>query len=280
MIISANQKLIKQNDFIIDINSVSLNYGNLIFDSITLNNGMLFRVNDHIDRFLKTIRLNKMQLNLGTKEITSAIIAVAKANKLNNAYIRILALSNQSMLKRKKNNLNLLIVPLKKPFFIPRPISLGLRKLESNYMSNFKISGRYFEPLLKFKECINEGFDDVLLFDSSGRILETSSSNILFIKGDKIISPKSESTIKGITSATIKKLFYNNFEERNILVKDIKNFPSCLVCGTFIGIMNVNKIGKQVFNRKDKIYEIIKKKYQLALYGKEATNECWVTELN
>ena len=90
-----NGKLIPWNEAKIHVLSHSLHYGSAAFEGIrfykTKHGPAIFRLIDHVDRFLYSTTTLKMSLPYSRDELTSAIIEVAKANELEEGYIRPIA---------------------------------------------------------------------------------------------------------------------------------------------------------------------------------------------
>ena len=99
------------------------------------------------------------------------------------------------------------------------------------------------------------------------KILETGTSNLLFIKHDKIYTPLKDyyegNTFKFFKSK-IKKII-----KKDIFVKDLKNYDEILLVGTGKGIASINTIKQIGWKRKN-----LKKFKILSKYYNSITNKC------
>ena len=90
-----------------------------------------------------------------------------------------------------------------------------------------------------------------LLVDSGGRITEGSRSNVFFIKGDRLLTPKSSHVLLGITRqkllAVVQELGIA-FEETEIRASEAHLFDACFITGTSIGLLPVAQIDDQKIN--------------------------------
>ena len=103
---------------------------------------------------------------------------------------------------------------------------------------------------------------EVLLVNKSGIITEGSRSNVLFVKGNKIISPPNNLMLEGVTrSAIIKIAKHNNIEyiEQNILEESLRNFDAAILTGTSLNILSIKQIEDIAFELKNDLICMLKK---------------------
>ena len=165
----------------------------------------------------------------------------------------ILKIINKNLIK--KNNYNhLLRVALNK-----RIISISLRnrispKLDFNLqLLNFKRQKPQYKNL-KYKKILsylskmdNSKSDIGLTFKN--KILETGTSNLLFIKGKKFYSPKKDyyegNTFK-FFKTKVKKVV-----KKDIFIDELKNYDEILLIGSGKGVASVKEIKKIGWKRKN-----------------------------
>ncbi|MZQ97942.1 MAG: hypothetical protein GT601_09695 [Acidaminobacter sp.] len=90
-----------------------------------------------------------------------------------------------------------------------------------------------------------------LLVDSEGRITEGSRSNVFFVQGDRLLTPRSNHVLLGITRqkllAAIEELGIA-FEEAEIRASEAYLYDACFITGTSIGLLPVAQIDDQKIN--------------------------------
>ena len=182
----------------------------------------------------------------------------------------------KNILKLLKKNLNskakynhLLRIALNK-----KTLSISLRKrVEPNLnfdlkLVNLKRQRPEFKNL-KYKEILKHltKFDnsraDIGLC-SSNKIFETGTSNLFFIKNNKVFSP-TNTFYKGITykffRSKIKKII-----KKDILVNSLKEFDEIILIGSGKGVASVKTINQIKWKRKSlKFYNILSKHYKSAV---------------
>ena len=96
------------------------------------------------------------------------------------------------------------------------------------------------------------------------KLFETGTSNLLFVRNDKIFTPKKD-YYEGITykyfKSKVKKIY-----KKEIFVKELKKFDEILLIGSGKGVTSVKTISQIGWKRKNlKYYYIFLKYYRSAI---------------
>ena len=203
---------------------------------------------EHIENLLKSLKIYKID----KKNIKKNILELIKFN-----------------LNKKKNYDHLFRVAVNN-----KMISISLRKRpkpKSNFslkLINYKrIDPEYknlkYKKILNFLKKMDTTKSDIALYKNN-KILETGTSNLLFIKKNKIYSPN-----KNFYSGTTLKFFkkkIKKIKKRNILIDSLNKYDEIIVIGSGKGVVSVNNIEKSTWKRKSlKYYRILLKIYQKAV---------------
>ena len=203
---------------------------------------------EHIEnlfRSLKIYKINKknirqnifklIKLNLSKKKKYDHLFRVAVNNKM-------ISISLRKRLK-PKSNFSLKLI--------------NYKRIDPEY-KNLK-----YKKILSFLEKMDTTKSDIALYKNN-KILESGTSNLLFIKKKKIYSPISNyyrgTTLKFFT----KKL--KNLKKINILTVSLNDYDEIIIIGSGKGVVSVNTIAKPHWKRKSlKYYRILLKIYQKAV---------------
>ena len=203
---------------------------------------------EHIENLLKSLKIYKID----KKNIKKNILKLIKFN-----------------LNKKKNYDHLFRVAVNN-----KMISISLRKRpkpKSNFslkLINYKrIDPEYknlkYKKILNFLKKMDKTKSDIALYKNN-KILETGTSNLLFIKKNKIYSPN-----KNFYSGTTLKFFkkkIKKIKKRNILIDSLNKYDEIIVIGSGKGVVSVSNIEKSTWKRKSlKYYRILLKIYQKAV---------------
>ena len=186
-------------------------------------------------------------------------------NSIKNDILKIL----NKNLSKKKNYNHLLRIALNK-----NTISISFRKRlvpKSNFnlkLVNLKREKPQFKNL-KYKKILshlskidNTKSDIGLVFNK--KIFETGTSNLLFIRNNKVFTPKKD-YYEGITYKFFRTKFKKIYK-KEIFVKELKKFDEILLIGSGKGVTSVKTIRQIGWKRKKlKHYNIFFKYYRSAI---------------
>ena len=161
--------------------------------------------------------------------------------------------SNYNHLLRVALNKKAISISLRKR--IPPKLDFNLKlvnlKREKPEYKNLK-----YKKILSYLSKMDNSKSDIALINNN-KILETGTSNLLFIKNDNIFAPKKNyyegNTFKFFKSK-VKKII-----KKDILIKDLKNYDEILLIGSGKGVASVKTILQIGWKRKNL------KKYRLFL---------------
>ena len=198
----------------------------------------------HIDNLIKSLK----KYNIYKKNLKKNILKLVKLNLKKN--------KNYDHLLRVAANSKMISISLRK-----RPIPKSNFKLK---LVNYKrVDAAYknlkYKKILKILNKLDVTKFDIALYKRN-KLLETGTSNLLFIKNNKIFSPN-----KNCYKGTTIKFFSQKVEIKftNILIKDIKNFDEILVVGSGKGIVSASSIENNIWQRKSlKIFNKLSKIYK------------------
>lgn len=113
----------------------------------------------------------------------------------------------------------------------------------------------YAMSLYAIVDAHEQGYDENVYLDSGSRtfIEETGGANIVFVKGNTLVTPKSDTILPSITRRSLvqvaKDYLGMEVEEREVALSEIGDFTECGLCGTAAVISPVGSIvdhGKEI----------------------------------
>ena len=180
----------------------------------------------------------------------------------------ILKIINKNLSKKKKYN-HLLRVALNKKI-----LSISLRKrIPPKLDFNLKLVNlrrekpRYknlkYKKILSYLSKIDNSKSDIGIL-LNNKILETGTSNLLFIENNKVITPKKnyyEGNTYKYFKSKVKKII-----KKDVLVKEINNYDEILLIGSGKGVASVKTIKQLGWERKNlNQFKIFSKYYRSAI---------------
>ena len=196
----------------------TLHYGLGVFEGIrayeTERGTAVFRLEDHTDRFFRSAHILGMKIPYDKDTLNEAQVEVIRRNNLKSAYIRPLAFYGSEGMGIRADMLKTHIAiaswewgaylgedGLKKGIRI-RTSSLTRHHVNIT-MCRAKACGNYINSILALQEAVSCGYDEALMLDSEGYVMEGTGENIFIVRDDKIYTPDLTSALEGITRDTI-----------------------------------------------------------------------------
>ena len=205
----------------------------------------LILLKPHIENLIKSTK----KYGIRKKNLKSIILDLIKKNKL---------YKGPDNLFRIALNKKLISISIRKRPKLKKNFSLLLfryKRVEPNYKNLY-----YKKILAKLSKTDSSKFDIALV--ANNKILETGTSNLVFVKNGKIISPK-KNCYFGNTLKFISKKVKINFKD--ISIKEINDYDEIILIGSGKGVTSVSKIDELKwksrnnvsFNKLRKIYNTL-----------------------
>ena len=204
--------------------------------------------NDHVKNLVKSLK--KYQIK--EKHLKRNILKVIKKNLTKKI--------NYNHLLRVAINKNMISISLRKRFSPKLDFDLKLINLK-RHKPEYK-NLKYKKILFHLSKIDNTKSDIGLV--NGKKVLETGTSNLLFIKDNKVFTPK-KNYYQGNTYRFFKTKI-NNIIKKDILVNEIKKYDEVILLGSGKGVASVKTISKINWQRKSlKYFKILSNHYKTAI---------------
>ncbi len=229
-------------------------YGAGLFETMRASNGVVFALDDHLDRFFASA--DKLNINLrGDKKFTAdAVYETLNANELKEARIRLTATSG--MVNAEKTEPTLLITAVN---FEPYPKSYydkGIMVILNSYRQNPQdvLAGHkttsYFSRIFALSIAHQKRAAEALWFTTEGQLGEGCVSNVFIVKDSVVYTPSLKTGIlPGIARKTVLSLAGKNSiktEEKELTIDDLLGADEVFITNVIMQVMPV--IGIEAHN--------------------------------
>ncbi len=184
-------------------------YGDGVFETMRAYEGVVFRLEKHIERLFKSLKALRIRLETDKSKIQKIVYKLLDKNRLKDAYVKIIVTRGKStglLIPSETGRATLAVYALPYKGYpggvYKRGIKVFLAKTGCNEKS--PVAGKktlnYLDNILCRYEAKKRRFDDAILINTKGFVSEATSSNIFLVKGRKLFTPYLESgCLPGIT---------------------------------------------------------------------------------
>lgn len=251
-----NGKLVDREEARVSVFDHGLLYGDGVFEGIRSYNCLIFQLKGHINRLFKSAEGIGLNIPMTKEELEEAIINTLKANKLKDAYIRL-------VVTRGVGDLGLEPIKCKKPsiFIIADRIALypdefyknGLKIITAKTRRNSNLALpptlktlNYLNNILARIEAQEAGVKEALMLNPEGYVCECTGDNIFIVKDGKLTTPSIETgALEGITRDTVVEIASEKnigVEKKLLKLEEVYEADECFLTGTAAEIIPVTEI--------------------------------------
>jgi branched-chain amino acid aminotransferase len=234
----------------------ALHYGSAVFEGERIYDGRVFRLSAHSARLRNSARLLDYELPWSREEIDEATRAVVKANNLGSGYVRPIAWRGSEVMGVSAigTSVHLAIAPWAQEGRLsvqamPGGINVTMAKYRRPSPEvapgEAKVAGLYIICGIEKDRALKAGFDDALMLDWQGRLAESTGANIFLAMGGKLVTPKPENFLDGITRRAVMGMAARRgwaVDERAVMPEELAEASEVFLCGTAAEIVPVGSI--------------------------------------
>lgn len=253
-------KFYSERDAKISVFDHGLLYGDGVFEGIRAYHGRVFKLREHIERLFYSAKSILLQIPMSPETISEAVIGTCRANKLRDAYIRLVVtrgIGTLGLNPRSCKNPSVIVIAGKIQVYPQELYEHGMeivtvptvRNLHSAVNPAIK-SLNYLNNILAKIEANNAGVEEAVMLNSEGFVAECTADNLFIIKNGELFTPPlSAGALYGITRQTVIELGRQagvKVSEPNLTRYDLFNADECFLTGTGAEIMPVIRIDNRV----------------------------------
>ena len=285
------------NDSNVHLLSHTLHYGLGAFEGIrayeTEAGGAIFRLSEHTERLFDAAKKINITIPYSKEELEAVQKEAMTKNKLQEGYIRpIVFLGSESMGLRAKDlvSVNVAVACWEWPSYMdPEAKKKGISIIKSPYQqyenplySNNKIIGTYINSIMALHDALAKNADEAILLDKNGFISEGSGENLFIIKDSKLLTPKTDFCLNGITRQSVIQIARDlgiEVEEKNLIFDELVDADEAFFSGTAVEITPITKVDNLIIGSGTigPISKRLQSKYSEIVCGKDTTYSDWLT---
>ncbi len=297
-----NGEFVRQDKALISIMTHGLQYGTGCFEGIRAYYSekdtalYAFRLEEHFKRFLRSCQTLFIKPGHSAGELSQITKSLLEKNfDKTDIYIRPVAYKSDLRvgnfnLTKLEDGLAIYTVSMGRYLDTTKgvraTISPWRRISDTAIPPRAKVTGSYINTSLAKTDAELSGYDEALLLDNAGHIVEGSAENIFAVKSGALITPPpSDDILEGITRSTIIELVQKELKlpliERSIGRSEIYSVDELFLVGTGAEVSPVISVDKRLIGDGTigKYTKILKDMYFQIVHGENKTYKHWLTKI-
>ena len=274
----------------------SLHYGMGVFEGVrayeTDRGAAIFRLEDHTERLFNSAHIFAMPMPWDRATLIAAQRAVVRENRLASAYIRPLCFYGAEGMGLRADNLEVHCVVAAwewGSYLGEDNMKNGIRIRVSSFnrhhvnvtMCRAKATGSYANSMLALQEAVRDGYDEALLLDTSGHVMEGSGENVFIVRGGVLYTPDLTSALDGITRRTVMTLCDElglKVVERRITRDEVYIADEAFFTGTAAEVTPIREVDGRPIGKggRGPITERLQALYFDQVHGRRDTHPEWL----
>ncbi len=296
-----NGSLIEFDSAKIHVLTHALHYATGVFEGIrcykTVNGSAIFRLGDHMQRLIDSGKCYFMDLGFSRQQLEKAAIDTVTANKMEECYIRPIAYYGYGKMgvNPMPNKVSVAIALWKWDEYLKGDSDKAARLMVSSWARidpkslpmRAKATANYANSALARVEAIKAGFDEAVMLNSAGRVVEASAENIFIVKNCLLATPPTSSgALEGITRDSVIRIAKKNgieCEIRDIVRDELYTADEVFLTGTAAEIKPVGEIDSRTIGdgKAGKITKQLKELFEAVFHDKDNEfSKIWLTPIN
>lgn len=292
-------EILNVNDAKINILAPTSQFGLNVFEGIPAywnsneNQLYVFRLDDHLRRLERSMKLIQIKPPYTMNQIKKAIIDTIKENEYDeNLSIRTTVFVDGFGSWGSEEPSDLFVAPIPRGRTAAEYNKKGLhccitswRRIDDTVLSpRIKCGANYINSRMGQREALRNGYDTCIFLNNQGKIAEGPGSCFFMIKDGKVITPAlTDSVLESITRDTVIKIAEEaglEVQERTIDRTELYTADEAFLCGSAMEITPVYSVDRyEITNDAGEITKMLHKKYLDIVMGKNKEHMEWVTSV-
>jgi branched-chain amino acid aminotransferase len=275
----------------------TLHYGTGVFEGVraykTDKGAAIFRLQEHTDRLFRSAHILGMPMPYDADTLNQAQLAVVKENGLDSAYIRPMCFYGSEGMGLRADNLQVHAMVAAwdwGAYLGEEELEKGIRIKVSSFtrhhvnitMCRAKANGNYMNSMMALKEALDCGYDEALLLDAEGYVMEGSGENIFIVRDGVIYTPDLTSALDGITRNTVMELCKElgiEVVEKRITRDEVYIADEAFFTGTAAEVTPIREVDKRIIGKggRGPITERLQGLYFDQVHGRRDEHPYWLS---
>ena len=255
-----NDKLVDAGKACVSVTDSGFLYGAGLFETMRSHNGVVFCLEDHLDRLYSSAKTLSINIPYDRKFIADAVYKTLEANKLSDARLRLTLTGGPISVSKEGPMATLLIAATG---FTPYPAEYykkGVLAVLCPFRQNIAdpIYGNkttsYFSRMIALNQAHQKGAAESLWFTTDNWLAEGCVSNVFLAKDEKLYTPPVETPVlPGIARKTVCQIASENsidLVEKDLSIDDLLAADEIFLTNVIMQVLPIKAVEKHTVGKK------------------------------
>lgn len=231
---------------VITLDNIEYSYGFGVYETIRVSKGKVYFPDEHCHRLIASAEIIGLEHTFSASSVQANLTKLLEANNIDTCNLKVLLIGGST-----KESAALYIMCLN-PLFPDRKLyKNGVSCVTYKYEREFPGAKtlNMLSSYLAYRQAKQHDAYDALLINRQDNVTEGTRTNFFVVKDRRLISPKQEDILLGVTrNYVIKVAGQQGFEviEQDIPLSEIDKFDGAFLTSTPIKIMPIRSINDKV----------------------------------
>jgi branched-chain amino acid aminotransferase len=295
------EQIVNVNEAMVNVLSPTSQFGLNVFEGIPCywndeeKQLYAFRLNDHYDRLLRSVKLIQFDCKYTKEDFKKALVDTIRANEYReNLSVRQTLFVDGFGSWGAEGPVEMFVAPIPRARTSAEYNKQGLnccitswrRISDENLSPRIKCGANYINSRVGQREALSNGYDTCIFLNEVGKIAEGPGSCFFMVKGEYLITPRlTDSVLESITRDTIIRLVTEEMGlevvERTIDRTELYMADEAFLCGSAMEISPIYTIDHYSIGtgKEGEITKEIYIKYLDCVRGKMENRKNWLTAI-
>lgn len=275
----------------------TLHYGMGVFEGVrayqTAQGAAIFRLADHTRRLFQSAHILGLRIPYDHATVMQAQQEAIRQNNLTSGYIRPMAFygSEDVGLRADRLKVHLIVAAWEWGAYLGeenmrKGIRVGVSSFTRHHvnvnMCRAKANGHYINSMLALQEALANGYDEALMLDVNGFVMEGSGENLFIIRNGVVYTPDLTSALDGITRNSVLTIIADEglpLVEKRITRDEVYICDEAFFTGTAAEVTPIRELDHRAIGDggRGPITELIQQRYFAAVKGEIPKYRDWLT---
>lgn len=275
----------------------TLHYGMGVFEGVrayhTERGAAIFCLREHTDRLFNSAHIVGMTIPYDRETLDAAQRAAVRENGLDSAYIRPMCFYGSEGMGLRADNLKVhcMVAAWEWGAYLGEEnmrdgirirVSSFTRHQVNTVMCRAKANGNYMNSMMALQEAQRDGYDEALLLDVEGYVMEGSGENIFIVREGALHTPDLTSALDGITRRTVLSLADElgiQVVEKRITRDEVYIADEAFFTGTAAEVTPIREVDGRTIGKgtRGPITEHLQRLYFDQVHGRRDEHPQWLT---